>query len=145
MNKIDILFWVNWFLILLKMNLSKEDYEALTSLINKAHKNMLEKHYDISNARKFMEAHNRGADALNEHYEEWNKEYDSLYGTKPNEDRSSYFRFISQKQNEILKKIPDDFFELFTDPEFGECSICGRLKHVNNNDVKIQIMLKAVE
>lgn len=94
--------------------------------------------------RKFMEAYNKGADALNEHYEEWNKEYDSLYGTKPGDD-SSYFRFISQKQNEILKKIPDDFFELFTDPEFGECSICGRLKHVSNNDVKVQIMLKAVE
>lgn len=95
--------------------------------------------------RKFMEAYNKGADALNEHYEEWNKEFDALYGDEPDEDHKIYDRFISQKQNEILKKVPDDFFELFTDPEFGECSICGRLKHVKNNDVKVQITLKAVK
>lgn len=92
--------------------------------------------------RKFMEAQNKGADALNEHYEEWNKEYDALYGTKPG-DEDSYYRFISQKQNEILKKVPDDFFELFTDPEFGECSICGRLK--NNKNMKVQVLFTAVE
>lgn len=95
--------------------------------------------------RKFMEAYNKGADALNEHYEEWNKEFDALYGDEPDEDHKIYDRFISQRQNEILKKIPDDLFELFTDPEFGECSICGRLKHVKNNDVKVQITLKAVK
>lgn len=93
----------------------------------------------------FMEAYNRGADALNEHYEEWNKEYDSLMGIKPYDGSSkSYNEFISKKQNEILKKIPDDVFELFTDPEFGECSICGRLKHVHNKDVRVQVMFKTV-
>jgi hypothetical protein len=92
----------------------------------------------------FTEAYNRGVDALNEHYEEWNKEYDTLMDKKSSEDDMNYNRFISQKQNEILKKIPDDVFELFTDPEFGECSICGRLKHVHNKDVKVQFTLKAV-
>ncbi len=92
----------------------------------------------------FMEAYNRGVDALNEHYVEWNEEYDSSRGKDPNEDCSTYEEFISQKQNEILKKIPDDVFELFTDPYFGECSICGRLKHVHNKDVKVQFTLKAV-
>ncbi len=89
----------------------------------------------------FMEAYNRGADALNGHYEEWNKEYESSKGIKPCEGGSkSYNEFISKKQNEILKKVPDDVFELFTDPEFGECSICGRLKHVHNKDVKVQVI-----
>ena len=92
----------------------------------------------------FMEAYNRGVDALNEHYVEWNKEYDTLMDKKSSEDDINYNRFISQKQNEILKKIPDDVFELFTDPEFGECSICGRLKRVHNKDVKVQFTLKAV-
>ena len=95
--------------------------------------------------RKFMKAYNKGADALNGHYEEWNKEYDALYGDEPDEDHKIYDKFICQKQNEVLKKIPDVFFELFTDPEFGECSICGRLRHAKNNDVKVQITLKAVE
>ena len=95
--------------------------------------------------RKFMEAYNKGAKALNGHYEEWNKEFGALYGDEPDEDHKIYDKFISQKQNEVLKKIPDDLFELFTDPEFGECSICGRLKHVKNNDVKVQITLKAVK
>ena len=95
--------------------------------------------------RKFMEAHNKGADAVNEHYEEWNKEFDALYGDEPDEDHKIYNRFICQKQNEILKKVPDDLFELFTDPEFGECSICGRLKHIKNNDVKVQVMFKVIE
>ena len=97
--------------------------------------------------RKFMEAYNKGANALNGHYEKWNKEFDALYGDEPDEDHKIYDRFISQKQNEVLKKIPDDIFELFTDPEFGECSICGRLKKKNvaNNDVKVQITLKAIE
>ena len=95
--------------------------------------------------RKFKEAYNKGANALNEHYEEWNKEYDSLNGDKPDEDHKIYDRFICQKQNEVLKKVSDDFFELFTDPEFGECSICGRLKHVKNLDVKVQITMKPVE
>ena len=93
----------------------------------------------------FMEAYNRGADALNGHYGEWNKEYESSKGIKPCEDGGkSYNEFISQKQNEILKKIPDDVFELFTDPEFGECSICGRLKHVHNKDVRVQVTFKTV-
>lgn len=87
--------------------------------------------------RKFMEAYNKGVDALNEHYEEWNKEFDALYGDEPDEDHKIYDGFICQKQNEILKKVPDDLFELFTDPEFGECSICGRIKHIKNNDVKV--------
>lgn len=107
--------------------------------------NFLTKRVEELLNRKFMEAYNKGADALNEHYEEWNKEFDALYGNEPDEDHKIYDRFISQKQNEILKKVPDDFFELFTDPEFGECSICGRLKHVKNNDVKVQITLKAVK
>lgn len=88
----------------------------------------------------FMEAYNRGVDALNEHYEEWNKEYDSLMDKESCEGDINYDDFISQKQNEVLKKVPDDVFELFTDPEFGECSICGRLKHVHNKDVRVQVM-----
>ena len=93
----------------------------------------------------FMEAYNRGAEALNGHYEEWNKEYESSKGIKPYEGSSkSYNEFISKKQNEILKKVPDDVFELFTDPEFGECSICGRLKHIHNTDVRVQVTVKTV-
>ena len=123
--------YFHWFIN--DMELSERDFNSLTKRAG-----------ELLN-RKFMEAYNKGANALNEHYEKWNKEFDALYGDKPDEDHKIYDRFISQKQNEILKKIPDDLFELFTDPEFGECSICGRLKHVNNNDVKVQIMLKAVE
>lgn len=92
----------------------------------------------------FMEAYNRGADALNEHYEEWNKEYDSLMGKESCEGDINYEDFISQKQNEVLKKVPDDVFELFTDPEFGECSICGRLKRVRNKNVRVQVTFKIV-
>lgn len=92
----------------------------------------------------FMEAYNRGVDALNEHYEEWNKEYDSLREKESCEGDINYDYFITQKQNEVLKKVPDGIFELFTDPEFGECSICGRLKHVHNKNVRVQVMFKTV-
>ena len=123
--------YFHWFIN--DMELSERDFNSLTKRAG-----------ELLN-RKFMEAYNKGANALNEHYEKWNKEFDALYGDKPDEDHKIYDRFISQKQNEILKKIPDDLFELFTDPEFGECSICGRLKHVKNNDVKVQITLEAVK
>lgn len=123
--------YFHWFIN--DVELSEGDFNSLT----KRAEELLD--------RKFMEAYNKGAKALNGHYEEWNKEFDALYGDEPDEDHKIYDRFISQKQNEILKKVPDDFFELFTDPEFGECSICGRLKHVKNNDVKVQITLKAVK
>ena len=93
----------------------------------------------------FMEAYNKGVDALNGHYVDWNKEYESSKGIKPYEgSMASYTEFICQKQNEILKKVPDDVFELFTDPEFGASTICGRLKHVHNKDVRVLVTLKIV-
>lgn len=50
-DEVNMLLWMNRFLNALKMNLPKEDYEELVSLINKAHKNMLNKHWGISNAQ----------------------------------------------------------------------------------------------
>lgn len=123
--------YFHWFIN--DVELSERDFNTLT----KRSEELLD--------RKFMEAYNKGSKALNGHYGEWNKEFDALYGDEPDEDHKIYDRFISQKQNEVLKKVPDDLFELFTDPEFGECSICGRLKHVKNNDVKVQITLEAVK
>lgn len=96
----------------------------------------------------FLEAHDRGSDALNVDYEGWNEEYDALYGFTPYEEYcKSYPEFISKKHNEILKEVPDDVFELFTDPEFGqynEYSICGRLKNVHNAEVKVTVVFEEV-
>lgn len=46
--------------------------------------------------------HNIAAEALNPHYEEWNKEADSL-------EEADYYEFLSKKQNEVLKetKFPE--------------------------------------
>ena len=41
--------------------------------------------------------HNIAAEALNPHYEEWNKEADQL-------EEADYYEFLSKKQNEILQK-----------------------------------------
>ena len=45
-----------------------------------------------------IELHNIAAEALNPHYEEWNKEADALEG-------ADYYEFLSKKQNDILKKV----------------------------------------
>lgn len=43
MNKISTLIWADYFLEFLQANLSKEDFEALEALVNKAHENRLKK------------------------------------------------------------------------------------------------------
>ena len=43
----NMLLWRNRFLLLLKTNLSKDDFETVTYLINKAQKNMLNKRYGV--------------------------------------------------------------------------------------------------
>ena len=42
--------------------------------------------------------HNIAAEALNPHYEEWNKEADAL-------EEADYYEFLSKKQNDILKEV----------------------------------------
>ena len=93
---------------------------------------------------KFMEAMDRGNDALYGHGYEWSEEYDSSRGKNSNEDCSTFFEFMCQKQNEILKEVPDDTFELFTDPEFGEGFICGRLKNVHNKNVRVKVTFEDI-
>ena len=45
-----------------------------------------------------IQLHNMAAEALNPHYEEWNKEADSL-------KEADYYEFLNQKQNEVLSNV----------------------------------------
>lgn len=45
-----------------------------------------------------IELHNIAAEALNPHYEEWNKEADTLEG-------DAYYEFLNKKQNAVLEEV----------------------------------------
>lgn len=65
----------------------------------------------------FMRLYNLACDLLNDKYEDWNREY----GDK--DDPDDYNKYICLKQNQVLSRLNDRKFEVFTDPELTECSI----------------------
>ena len=76
--------------------------------------------------RDFMTLRDEAVELLNPHYEEWNAEYDRLYGEM---DEATYNPFIQQKQREILKIVNDKHVKgpgistVFLDSSDDECDI----------------------
>ena len=91
----DMLFNVHF-------NWSGKDIEQIASLS--------EVYRDVANAN-FVDVRNKACDALNDKYDEWNKEFDEMC---PGiiEDRSNpnseYMKYICKKQNEVLSTIHDE-------------------------------------
>ena len=56
---------------------------------------------------EYMRLRNMACDLLNDHYEEWNAEFDQKYPDKNGED-PEYHRFIANKQNKILKELDNE-------------------------------------
>lgn len=54
--------------------------------------------------KECVDAHNRAADALNPHYEEWNAEYKEKYSALE-QNTEHYYRFIDKKSNSVLKNV----------------------------------------
>ena len=92
----DMLFNVHF-------NWSGKDIEQIASLS--------EVYRDVANAN-FVDVRNKACDALNDKYDEWNKEFDEMYpdiiedGSNPN---SEYMKYICKKQNEVLSTIHDEY------------------------------------
>ena len=98
----DMLFNVHF-------NWSGKDIEQIASL---------SEHYrDVANAG-FVDVRNKACDALNDKYDEWNKEFDEMYPDIV-EDRSNpnseYMKYICKKQNEVLSTIHDGIYKLHSD------------------------------
>lgn len=98
----DMLFNVHF-------NWSGKDIERITDL-NENYKEAINRH--------FVEVRNKACDALNDKYDEWNKEFDEKYPDIV-EDRtdsnSEYMKYISKKQNKVLSTIHDKIFKLRAD------------------------------
>ena len=63
--------------------------------------------------RHFVELRNKACHALNDKYDEWNKEFDKMY---PDSDSDSdYMKYFSKKRNEVLSSIHDEIFKLRAD------------------------------
>lgn len=84
--------------------------------------------------------HNIAAEALNPHYEEWNKEADQL-------EEADYYEFLSKKQNEVLRNttFPEgcsaESMTICGDP----CIIVPLIRFPGNNTVyAASITLKSV-
>lgn len=98
----DMLFYVHY-------NWSGNDIEKITNL-NELYRKAVNRH--------FVEVRNIASDALNDKYDEWNKEFDEKYPDIV-EDRhdpnSKYMKYICKKQNEVLSSIHDKIFKLRSD------------------------------
>lgn len=92
---------------------------------------------------EFVKIYNEGCNALNPHYETWNKEFDSLYPDvklkmDDNEMNPLYKNYIRDKQNKILSTLGNKVFKLYSN---DECQICGKLI---NYDAHVFIVVKPV-
>ena len=92
-----------------QFNWSGKDIEQIAS-INALCKDAANEH--------FVKVRNKACDALNDKYDEWNKEFDEKYPDIV-EDRydpnSKYMKYICKKQNEVLSSIHDNLFYLHSD------------------------------
>jgi len=98
----DMLFYVHY-------NWSGKDIERITDL-NENYREAINRH--------FVDVRNKACDALNDKYDEWNKEFDEKYPDIV-EDRydpnSKYMKYICKKQNEVLSTIHDGIYKLHSD------------------------------
>lgn len=69
---------------------------------------------------EYVRLRNMGCNLLNDHYEEWNREFNQKYPDKNGED-PEYNRFIANKQNKILKELDNEskIIILRSDPNNG--------------------------
>lgn len=93
--------------------------------------------------RVFVKMYNEACNALNPHYEDWNKEFDSLYpdaNLKMDNDEMNplYKNYLQNKQNEILSTLDNKVFKLYSG---DECQICGKVKDF---DACVFVVLKPV-
>lgn len=95
--------------------------------------------------KEFMQRREYAVEALNPHYEEWNKEFDTKY---PDLDGTSkeYGEFITSKQDEVLKTVnkrPVGLNLTTIDTEKGTETagdlIC-RLRQMNDITITLELM-----
>lgn len=96
---------------------------------------------------EFIDRRDIAVEMLDGKYEEWNKAYDIIDPNNNGVEDTKYCKFISEKQDEVLKAVNDlkmktNYILLKSDPE-GDCDIICVLRQ--NNKAWMRITLKPMD
>ena len=73
---------------------------------------------------RFVKLRSKVIEEINPNYEDWNKEFELIHGKISDVDQETYFNFIAEKQDEILKKYDEEDFKIRSYPE-DNCDLIG--------------------